>query len=91
MFIMPLRKKATIAKTVEEQSVYESCYLSLLLKGLLHRSYTLKKMPKLFKIIISNPFQSLPPPAILVSFCSRINPLLFFFLSKPLFLGFATF
>ena len=61
------------------------------LKELRHRSCILKKMAKLFKIVISNPFQSSPSSAILVPFCSRITPLVFFLLSKPLFLGFATF
>ena len=42
-------------------------------------------MAKLFKIVISNPFQSSPSSAILVPFCSRITPLVFFFLSLPLF------
>ena len=60
------------------------------LKELNHRSGILKKMAKLFKIVISNPFQSSPSLAILVSFCFRIIPLVFFFLSKPLFLGFPT-
>ena len=53
-----------------------------ILKELRHRWCILKK------IFISNPFQSSPPSAILVPFCSRITPLVFFFLSKPLFLGF---
>ena len=47
-------------------------------------------MAKLFEIVVSNPFQSSPSSAILVPFCSRITPLVFFFLSKPLFLGFPT-
>ena len=50
-----------------------------------HRSGILKKIAKLFKIEISNPFQSSPSSAILVPFCFRINPLVFFFLIKPLF------
>jgi len=57
------------------------------LKELRHRSCFLKKIAKLFKIVISNPFQSSPSSAILVPFGFRINPLVFFFLSKPLFLG----
>ena len=52
-----------------------------------HRSCILKKqMAKLFKIVVFNPFQSSPRSAILVPFCLRITPLVFFFLSKPLFL-----
>ena len=47
-------------------------------------------MAKLFKIDVSNPFQSSPSSAILVPFCFRINTLVFFFLSKPLFLIFPT-
>ena len=43
-----------------------------------------KKLAKLFKII-TNPFKSYPSSAILVPFCFRITPLLFFFLSKPFF------
>ena len=35
----------------------------------------LKKL--LFKIVISEPFQSCPSSAILVPFCFRINPLMF--------------
>ena len=35
-------------------------------------------------------FQSFPSSAILVLFCFRINPLVFFSLWKPLFLGFST-
>ena len=58
------------------------------LKELRHRSCILKKLAKLFKIVISNPFQSSPSSAILVPFFFRIDPLAFFFLSKPLFLGF---
>ena len=53
---------------------------------LYHHSCILKKMAKLFKTVISNPFQSSPSFAILAPFCSRITPLVFFFLSKPLFL-----
>ena len=60
------------------------------LKELRHRSCFLKKLAKLFKIIIFNPFQSSPSSAILVLFCFRIIPLDFFFLRKPLLLGFAT-
>ena len=60
------------------------------LKELRHRSCILKKLAKLFKIVISNPFQSSPSSAILVPFCFRITPLVFFFLSKLLFLGFPT-
>ena len=41
-----------------------------------------KKKAKLFKIV--NPFYSSPSSAILVTFCFRINPLVFFFLNKPL-------
>ena len=52
------------------------------LKELHHRSW------KFSKIVISNPFQSSPSSAILVPFCCRINPLVFFFLRKLLFLGF---
>ena len=58
------------------------------LNELRHRSCVLKKSAKLFKVVISNPFQS--SPSILVPFCFRINPLVFFFLSKPLLLGFPT-
>ena len=59
------------------------------LKELRHRSCFLKKLAiPFFKIVISNPFQSSPFSAILVPFCFRINPLVFSFLSKPLFLGF---
>ena len=60
------------------------------LKVLRRRSCILKKMAKLFKIFISNLFQSSPSSAILVPFCFKITPLVFFFLSKPLFLGFPT-
>ena len=60
------------------------------LKELRHRSCILKKLPKLFKIVISNPIQSSPSSAILVPFLFIITTLVFFFLSKPLFLGFAT-
>ena len=52
--------------------------------------YILKKLAKLFKIVISNPFQSSPSSAIPVPFCFKITPLVFFFLSKLLFLGFPT-
>ena len=48
------------------------------LKELRRRSCFLKTLAKLFKIVISNPFQSSPSSAILVPFCSRITP--FFFL-----------
>ena len=58
------------------------------LKELRHCSCILKKLAKFFKII-SNPFQSSPSLAILVPFYSRITPLVFFFLGKRLFLGFA--
>ena len=48
-------------------------------KELRHRSFILKKkIAKLFKIIISNPFQSSPSSAILVPFCFRIAPLVLF-------------
>ena len=48
-------------------------------------------MAKLFKILISKPFQSSPFSAILVPFCSTITPkLVLLFLSKQGFLGFAT-
>ena len=57
------------------------------LKDLRHRSCILKKLAKLLKIVISNQFQSSPSSAILVPFFFRITPLVFFFLSKPLFLG----
>ena len=66
-------------------------FLHLFLKELRHGSYILKTLAKLFKIIISNLFQSLPSSALLVPFCCRITSLVIFFLSKPLFLGFATF
>ena len=59
-------------------------------KEVRHCSCILKKMAKLFKIVITYPFQSSPYSAILVPFCSRIAPLVFFFLSKPLFLSFST-
>ena len=72
-----------------EQSSHVSEYRNKL-KELRHHSRILKKLAKLFKIIISNLFQSSPSSAILVPFCSRITPLLFFFLSKPLILGIAT-
>ena len=55
-----------------------------LLKELRHHSCLLKKLAKLFKITISNPFQSSPSSSILVPFFFRITPLEFFFLSKPL-------
>ena len=60
------------------------------IKGATSRSCIVKKVAKLFKILISNLFQSSSSSAILVPFCSRITPLVFFFLSKPLFLGFPT-
>ena len=60
------------------------------LKELCHRSCILKKIAKLFKIVISNPFQSSPFSAILVPVCFRIPPLVFSFISKPLVLGFST-
>ena len=47
-----------------------------------------KKLSKLFKIVISNPRQSSPSSAILIPFCFRIFPLVFFFPIKPLFWGF---
>ena len=60
-------------------------------KELCHCSCVLKKLiAKLFKIVIFNPFKSSPSSATLLPFCFRINPLVFFFLSKPLFLGFPT-
>ena len=43
------------------------------LKELHHHSCILKKFAKLFKIVISNSFQSLLSSAILASFCSRIT------------------
>ena len=52
--------------------------LSPYLKELRHRSCILKKLAKLFKIVISNPFQSSPSSAILVPYCFRITPLVFF-------------
>ena len=55
------------------------------LKELRHRSCILKQLAKLFKIIISHLFQSLPSSAVLVSF-SLESPLLVFFS----FLGFTT-
>ena len=64
------------------------------LKERRHRSSILKQLAKLFKIVISNQFQSSPTSAIFVTFCLRINPLVFFCLSivwclfclsKPLF------
>ena len=61
------------------------------LKELCHCSCILKKLAKLFKIVISNPFQSSSSSATLVPFCSRITPLVFFFHNKPLFLGLAIF
>ena len=64
--------------------------LHQVLKELRHRSCILKKIAKLFKIVISNPFQSSPFSAILVPFCSRFTHVVSFFLSKPLVLGFAT-
>ena len=61
------------------------------LKVLRHGSCIWKKLPKLFKIVTSNLFQSSPSSAILVPFCSRMNLLVFIFLSgKPLLLGFTT-
>ena len=61
------------------------------LKELRHHSCILKKLAKLFKIVISNPFQSSPSSSIqVVPFCFRINPLVFFFFSKLSFLGFPT-
>ena len=58
------------------------------LKELRHRSCILKKLAKLFKIVISNPFQSSPSSAILVPFRFRITTLVFSFISKSLVLGF---
>ena len=52
--------------------------------------YLEKKKAKLFQMVFINPFQSSPSSAILVPFCFRITPLVFFFLSKPSFLGFPT-
>ena len=65
------------------------------LKELRHPSCILKKkkkqkMAKLFKIVIFNPFQSSPSSTIFVPFCFGITPLVFFFISKLLILGFAT-
>ena len=60
-------------------------------KELRDRSRIFKKLAKLFKIIISNPFKSSPFLAILVPFSSTITPLLFFLLSKTLCVGFAAF
>ena len=40
-------------------------------------SCILKKLAKVFKIVISNPFQSSPSSAILAPFCSGITPLVF--------------
>ena len=51
-----------------------------------YRSCILKKLAKLFTMVICNPIQSLPFSAILVPFCSIITPLVVFFLSKPLIL-----
>ena len=42
-----------------------------------------------FKVIISNLFQYSPSSTILVPFCFRINPWVFFFFSEKLFLGFS--
>ena len=44
------------------------------------------KLAKVFKFLILIPFQSSPSPAIFVTFCFRITPLVFFFLTKPFFL-----
>ena len=60
------------------------------LKELRHRSCILKKLAELFKIVISNLFQSSPSSAILVPFCFRTTPLVFPFVSKSLVLGFST-
>ena len=49
---------------------------------IIERSYVVVRV---FQIVISNPFQSSSFSAILVPLCCRINPLGFFFLSKPLF------
>ena len=51
------------------------------LKGLRHRLCALKTLAKLFKGVISNPFQSSPFSAILVPICFRNKPLVFFFIS----------
>ena len=76
---------------VEEPTVWKSLSSIYSLKeALRHRSCILKKLAKLFKIIISNPFQPSPSSAILAPFCFRINPLVFFFFSKTLFSGFPT-
>jgi len=80
-------KTKTKQKTFSDRSNHT---VFIRLKELRHRSCILKKIVKLFKIVISNPFQSSPSSAILVPFCFRINHLVFFFLSKPLFLGFPT-
>ena len=60
------------------------------LKELRHRSCILKRIAKLFKIVISNPFRPSPSSAILVPYCFRITPLVFSFISKSLVLGFQT-
>ena len=72
---------------VDNVRVYMICFnlQKKRLKELRHRSCILKKSAKLFKIVIFNPFQSSQSSAILVPFCFRITPLVFFFLSKPLF------
>ena len=57
----------------------------LSLKELRYRSCILKKLAKLFKIVISNPFQSSPSSVILFPFCHRITPLVFSFLATHYF------
>ena len=52
--------------------------------------YFEKKLAKLFKIVISNPYPSSLSLAIIVRFCFRITPMMLFFISKPVFLGFPT-
>ena len=59
--------------------------LQTLIKGATSSFMYFEKNAKLFKIVISNPFQSSPSSTILVLFCFRIIPLVFLFLSKPLF------
>ena len=52
--------------------------LKQLLKEVRHRSCILKKLAKLCKIVISNPFQSSPSSAILVPFLLYNHPFGFF-------------
>ena len=52
--------------------------LRLILKELCHHWRILEKLAKLFKILISNPIQSSASSTILVPFCFRIGPLVFF-------------